>query len=204
MGHSSSGYRRLLLVCCASVSLCVISACGRQVSVSLPAAQPSRPALEQVADAERALQLAGFDQAFVYRWQGGLLEGHVLDSGRVDARAPIETEEMARSAFRIVADQEGQKDGKARLDPAQISGLIVIAIRPKKADAPDRECIRAVSVRVEREGKVAELGTGLVVGSLPAFTDLVKGNQLCKLKLASGEERDLFELRLRSDVPPAK
>jgi len=172
--------------------------------VSQPATQASRPALEQLADAEQALQLAGFEQAFVYRWQGGLLQGHVLDSGQADARVPIDTEKMARSAFRIVAAEAGDADSKAQFDPAQVSGMIVIAIRPKKDDSADRECIRAVRVRVEREGKVAELGTGLVAGRLPAFTGLVKGNHLCQLTLASGEKRDLFELRLRSDVPPAK
>jgi hypothetical protein len=199
-----SRYRRLLVLCWAAAALPLAGGCGRQetISVALTQPAPTRPlkaALEQVADAEKALQMAGFDQAWVYRWQGGLLEGHVLDTAYEDGRVAIDTEEKARQAHNIVVAEAANGDGKAPFDPALASGMIVIAIRPKKDDSADRECIWAVSVRLEQAGKTAELGTRAVSARLPDFTATVKANQLCELTLADGSKRNLFELRLRSD-----
>jgi hypothetical protein len=193
----------LLMLFCAGAALALASTCGRGAAVTAAAAPPREPLLE-VADAEKALQMAGFEQAWVYRWRGGFLEGHVLDTERRDERAVITTEDTARNAYKLAAAMGDDAAAKAPFDPAQVSGMIIFAIRPKKVDAADHESIRAITVRVERAGKSAELGTGPITGRLPAYKSVVRGAQLGKLTLAGNVQRDLFDLRVRSNLAPVK
>ena len=85
----------------------------------------------------------------------------------------------------------------ARLDPARVSGMIVIAIRPKTMGTAGHECIVSIRVTVDKGGKSAGAGTGLISGRLPDFVGFGFGNEHGTLTLADGGKRDLFELRLR-------
>src|SRR5262249_20392719 len=71
------------------------------------------PALAQIAEAEKALEMAGFERAFVHRWQGGLLDGYVLlDTPQGPKRMSLNTEKMAQDAYKSLASEAGERDGK--------------------------------------------------------------------------------------------
>jgi hypothetical protein len=161
-----------------------------------------RPALEQLDEAEHALRLAGFEKAFVYRWRGGLLDGHILlDTPKGTERVSLNTEQLAREAHQNVA---ARSNHPGQLDLGRVQGLIVIAIRPKANGAAGHECIMTRSVTFDGEGTSATASTSTISGRLPDWASLVQGNEECKLTLAEGGERDLFELRLRRELPPSK
>ena len=97
--------------------------------------------------------MAGFDHGLVYRWQGGLLDGHVLlDTPQGAERVSLNTETIAQEAHEFLVSEAGERDGKARLDPARVSGMIVIAIRPKTTGTAGHECIVSIRVTVDRGG----------------------------------------------------
>jgi hypothetical protein len=165
-----------------------------------------RPALEQIDEAEQALRLAGFQEAFVYRWRGGLLDGYVLlDTPGGTERVSLNTEQQAFDAHQVVVAQSKEKRGPpVQLDLARVRGLIVIAIRPKAKGATGHECIMQLSATFDGEDASSTASTGVLSGRLPDWASLVRGNEHCKLTLAEGGKRDLFELRLRRDSPPPK
>jgi hypothetical protein len=164
------------------------------------------PALEQVDEAEQALRLAGFQEAFVYRWRGGLLDGYaLLDTAKGTERVSLNTEQQALDAHQVVVAQSKEaRGGPVQLDPARVRGLIVIAIRPKAKGATGHECIMQLSATFDGEDTSSTASTGVLSGRLPDWASLVRGKEHCKLTLAEGGKRDLFELRLRRDPLPPK
>ena len=164
------------------------------------------PTLEQMEEAEQALRLAGFQEAFVYRWRGGLLDGYVLlDTPKGTERVSLNSEQQALDAHQVVVARSKVKRGlPVQLDPARVRGLIVIAIRPKAKGDAGHECIMKLSATFDGEDSSSTASTGIISGRLPDWTNLVRVNELCKLTLAEGGKRDLFELRLRRDSPPPK
>jgi hypothetical protein len=171
-----------------------------------PGGLGGRPALEQIDEAEQALRLAGFQEAFVYRWRGGLLDGYVLlDTPKGTERVSLNTEQQALDAHQVVVAQAKEQRGPpVQLDLARVRGLIVIAIRPKAKGAAGHECIMKLSATFDGEDTSSTASTGIISGRLPDWAKLVRVNELCKLTLADGGKRDLFELRLRRELPPSK
>jgi hypothetical protein len=161
--------------------------------------KPSSGELEAVDEAEEALRLAGFEHAFVYRWQGGLLNGHVLlDTPQGTEKVSLNTKNLAQDALTALAVEAGEKGGKAQLDPARIRGLLVIAIRPKAMGNAGHECIVRMMQTVEgKDGTSSSPSTNTVSGRLPDLAGLVRGNSRCKLHLVEGVDRELFELQLQ-------
>jgi hypothetical protein len=149
------------------------------------------PALEQVVEAESALRLSGFDQAFVYRWRGAALDGYVVvDTAQGSERKPL-----------------GPIPKRAEVDPS-FRGLLVIAIRPKVAGVAGQECIWAVmqeekakheqppgridvlvSLGTPESGRLPDLAGGGGVGGGGTFA-------FGKVGLPGGKERELFKLEL--------
>lgn len=172
------------------------------------------PALERVAQAEQALGQTGFAHAFVYRWQGALLDGYILlDTQEGTKRVSLNSEDLTRTALAGLASESREKGGnqqlpqrqpeerisrdKVQLDPARVRGLIVIAIRPKASGTPGQECIVNLSVTAEGESESWGASTAIISGRLPDFSSVAWVNGRCGLTLADGGARELFELRLR-------
>jgi hypothetical protein len=139
-------------------------------------------ALEKIAEAEHALRLAGFDQAFVYRWRGAALDGYVVvDTPQGTERKPL-----------------GPFPKPAEVDPS-FRGLLVIAIRPKAAGVAGQECVWAVMAEEKaKEGQLIVSYGASASGRLP---DLGGGGSsprqaFWKLRLPGGEEREVFKLEL--------
>jgi hypothetical protein len=211
-----SGIRRLILPLAALLLLGAGVAIGwfaarRQTPASGPQADSVQrgpePALEPVPEAAEAMRLAGFQEAFVYRWRGALLDGYVLlDTGRATERVPLDTEKLARAARvnqRAAERLEGAAPaGEAPLDPSRLRGLLVIAIRPKAAGATGHECIAAARVEAEGQGTSGSASGNLLSGQLPDLTGgggggRGGGHAFYKLNTAGGQQRELFKLQLR-------
>jgi hypothetical protein len=181
-----------LLLLGAGVALGWFAARGAMPEAGLkgtPSNVDNEAALEKVAEAEQALRLAGFDQAFVYRWRGAALDGYVVvDTPQGTERKPL-----------------GPFPKRAEVDPS-FRGLLVIAIRPNAAGVAGQECVWAVMA--EEKAKEGQLEGQLIVshgapesGRLPDLAGGGSGGStprqaFWKLRLPGGEARELFKLEL--------
>jgi hypothetical protein len=142
--------------------------------------------LENDAQAEWVLRLAGFDEAFVYRWRGAALDGYVV----VDT--PQGTERKPLGPI--------PKNG-AKVDPS-FRGLLVLAVRPKVAGVAGRECIWAWSTEEKtKEGITTKPYSRPQSVRLPDIETRGNGSNTSreawqKLWLPGGKERELFNLKL--------
>lgn len=76
--------------------------------------------LDQNEDTRRVLQLLGYEQSFVIRWQHGELEGWI----EVDQHAPVELGvPQPGGTTRIPINR------KQKRDPAEVTGILVVALR---------------------------------------------------------------------------
>jgi hypothetical protein len=185
-------------------------AARREVPASGPKAGPAQQAdgaaLEPVPEAAEAMRLAGFQEAFVYRWRGALLDGQVLhDTAGGAERVPLDTEKLPRAARANQQAAERLKGaapaGEAPLDPSRLRGLLVIAIRPKAAGTRGHECIAVARIEAEGQGTSGSAAGTLLSARLPDFSGggggHGGGHASYKLNIPGGQERELFTLQLR-------
>jgi len=140
-------------------------------------------AFEAVAEAEQVLRLAGFDQAFVYRWGGAALDGYVV----VDT--PQGTERKRLGPF------------PEKLEDPSFRGLVVVAIRPKVAGVAGRECIWALMGERKTMNETLTSYTRPQSGRLPDWGGAGGSGHTSRhtsymLELPGGQERELFNFEL--------
>jgi hypothetical protein len=132
-----------------------------------PQEQGHPAVLESVDHAEQALRLAGFERAFVYRWEECQVDGTLhLDGPQGTGIVSLNTEPLCREAYRdykasydsrLGVSKKEIPTGTARKGPKsyeqmRVRGLIVIAIREAEGDATVRKCIAAISAEVKADG----------------------------------------------------
>src|SRR5262249_7747352 len=125
------------------------------IAISLPMAAaalepPGR--FKQADQAEQALKLVGYDNVYVFEWQGGVPGGWVQFDAK---RYELPVLETARKLFKT--DEE--------VDPSQLRGIVVIAIRSANAKTGLCECkvgLQVIRLAGEKKSGMREVNSGVI------------------------------------------
>src|SRR5688572_22935466 len=89
---------------------------GREVSERTSVRQEPMPKLWSDDDGARAIEALGYDEAYLFRWRGGAVDGWLeLDVGDGPKRMPLDDT--------LRAGRPDEKPG--RLDPMRLSGFLL-------------------------------------------------------------------------------